>query len=98
MKTNTNLAMIKIDLAYAEMAFAKLIDVQSELICLNEWALGLSYGGEITTAWYRTEDALLHLRRGVSEMKRIIRKKKYAANRKSCGGTRATNRTITGIG
>lgn len=98
MKTNTNLAMITIDCAYAEQALAQLITSQKQVGHLLDWSADLSFDGHLLSAYWRSEDAIRHLENGISEMKRIIRKNKRAAIRKSGGGARATNRTITGIG
>lgn len=98
MKTNTNLAMIKLDLAYVEMTLAGLSNVRDQLAHQCEWSEGQTYDGRFVTAYYRIDDAIRHLKGGISEMKLLIRKKKYAAIKKSGGGARATNRTITGIG
>lgn len=97
MKTNTSLATISFDIAMAEQARR---DLKRMLVEFKEAEVRFQtiprLSGDFYTAWARTDDAVLHLTSAISDMKRKARA--FRQRRMSASVTRASNRSLTGIG
>lgn len=90
--------MISLDIAMAEQAKLDLERILVGLKEAHEWWFTTSpaLSGDFYTASARTTDALLHLSKAISNMKRKARANRQ--RRMSASGTRAQNRALTGIG
>lgn len=98
MKTNTSLAKLSFDIAVAKKALATVRNLQSDLKDLEKeyFCTYPTTSGVFYTAWARLVDANINLTRSISNLQRRARALRLA--KKSASVTRASNRTLTGIG
>lgn len=98
MKTNTSLAMISFDIAMAEQAKRDLkrMLVEFEEVDARWFPTARDLSEDFYSARIRIMDAIVHLSTAISNMKRKARANRQ--RRMSASVTRATNRSLTGIG
>lgn len=98
MKTNTSLAELLFDISVAEHAMKDINQAMWKLKDLEKtYHVRCSTSGGFYTAWARLTDSKFHLQKSISNLKRSARALR-SKETKSVSGTRAPNRTLTGIG